>query len=322
MALPPGCVRYTFAFGAHGLDIKGDEVLTVIDGTQAAYFGVKPQWKLLMIDGEEMVDETLIRPCLMRKSKSGKKYQIVFSKTAEEMRADIAAQEAAEAAKRERLAQEERERKAAEAEKAAAEAAHKAEIDGKKAAFAESQAAAAKPASTKPPEGVNITVTRAEGAEAPRDVGDNDVIIKYVNYAEPFALNADGALTQADIDAVYSLSTVMPGCFLHLSVREFAHDEEHLYIKEEPQGVWPSLTPKMTYCLYVQQDKAQYEADMARMKDVWCKAATGELPTLKEGCSCLYGAPCVNPDNCKDWDNRFAVAKANGGNPNLFQNAA
>ncbi len=65
MALPPGCVRIKFAFGVHGLDMKADEVVSVIDGTQAAYAGVKPQWKLLMIDGEEMVDETLIRPALM-----------------------------------------------------------------------------------------------------------------------------------------------------------------------------------------------------------------------------------------------------------------
>mmetsp|Transcript_16992 Transcript_16992/g.42088 ORF Transcript_16992/g.42088 Transcript_16992/m.42088 type:complete len:165 (-) Transcript_16992:1529-2023(-) len=146
MALPPGCVRLYFAFGVHGLDMKGDEVNDVIDGTQAAYFGVKPQWKMLMIDGEEMVDETLIRPTLMRKSKAGKKYNIVFSKTAEEMRADIAAQEAAEEAKRQRMMEEERARKAAEAEKKAAEDAKQAEIDAKKAAYAESQNPNAAPA--------------------------------------------------------------------------------------------------------------------------------------------------------------------------------
>ena len=31
-----------------------------------------------------------------------------------------------------------------------------------------------------------------------------------------------------------------------------------------------------------------------------------------EGCSCLFGNPCVDKYVCLDWDNRMAVAKANG----------
>lgn len=29
-------------------------------------------------------------------------------------------------------------------------------------------------------------------------------------------------------------------------------------------------------------------------------------------CSCLYGNPCASAYNCKDWRNRFEVAKRNG----------
>ena len=31
---------------------------------------------------------------------------------------------------------------------------------------------------------------------------------------------------------------------------------------------------------------------------------------IVETCSCLQGEPCVVKDNCLDWTNRFAVAKA------------
>ena len=33
---------------------------------------------------------------------------------------------------------------------------------------------------------------------------------------------------------------------------------------------------------------------------------------VPESCSCLYGNPCVDEYSCRDWTNRFAVAKANG----------
>ena len=31
-----------------------------------------------------------------------------------------------------------------------------------------------------------------------------------------------------------------------------------------------------------------------------------------EGCSCIWGNPCATPEPCKDWHNRFDVAKKNG----------
>ena len=30
------------------------------------------------------------------------------------------------------------------------------------------------------------------------------------------------------------------------------------------------------------------------------------------GCSCVWGNPCAAPHCCKDWKNRFEVAKKNG----------
>ena len=30
------------------------------------------------------------------------------------------------------------------------------------------------------------------------------------------------------------------------------------------------------------------------------------------GCSCVWGNPCAAPHCCKDWKNRFEIAKKNG----------
>ncbi len=32
----------------------------------------------------------------------------------------------------------------------------------------------------------------------------------------------------------------------------------------------------------------------------------------KEGCSCVWGNPCVDQYVCLDWNNRYEVAKKNG----------
>ena len=41
-------------------------------------------------------------------------------------------------------------------------------------------------------------------------------------------------------------------------------------------------------------------------------AKNAQDTTLVETCSCLQGEACVDKDNCLDWNNRHAVAKAYG----------
>lgn len=144
---------------------------------------------------------------------------------------------------------------------------------------------------------------------------------RYFNYAECFPLRKDDGsfLSAKDIDAHYCISDVMPGAFLHLAVREFAAGEGHVYVKEDADGNYSDevLTGGMTYYLYVQQDPEQEMEDMEKMRALWGKAAAGgtllgdEAPR-GEGCSCLFGSPCVDQYVCLDWDNRMAVAKAHG----------
>ena len=116
--------------------------------------------------------------------------------------------------------------------------------------------------------------------------------------------------------------TIRPWCTVK---NLFPSGEGHVYVKEDDAAAGTFgddvLTGGMTYYLYVQQDPEQEKEDMAKMKALWGKAAAGG--TLLgddgngnggrgEGCSCLFGSPCVDKYVCLDWDNRMAVAKAHG----------
>ena len=43
-----------------------------------------------------------------------------------------------------------------------------------------------------------------------------------------------------------------------------------------------------------------------------CDIPIGDVGARGEGCSCLYGNPCQDQYVCKNWANRFEVAKKNG----------
>merc|ERR1712232_887403 len=116
-----------------------------------------------------------------------------------------------------------------------------------------------------------------------------------------------GKLKATDIDELYCLSDVMPGCFIHLSEKEFRHDEEHKYVKEEPAGTFLGLMAGETYWCYVQQDAEQEKRDQENMRKVWA-GVTQAKATEGEHCSCKDGAPCTDSSICNDWPNHFANA--------------
>lgn len=152
-------------------------------------------------------------------------------------------------------------------------------------------------------------------------LANGEVTIKYSMYAEKFKIEKH-QLTAKAIDEVYCLSDVMPGCFIHLAEREFAHGEEQSYMKEDPPGTFHGLMSSETYWCYVQQDAEQEKRDQEAMRSKWAgrtvAGGVGDRGSESESCSCGWGAPCTNPMICKDWDNRFANAIKAGGNPILF----
>ena len=70
------------------------------------------------------------------------------------------------------------------------------------------------------------------------------------------------------------------------------------------------------YVLEVQEDAVWDEAARAAGTYKTYKAPTeadGGVTTKKqESCSCIEGNPCVDAYCCKDWKNRFEVAKKHG----------
>ena len=183
----------------------------------------------------------------------------------------------------------------------------------------------------------------AEAAELLRRQ-DGFVTLKYEMYAEPFAI-AGGSTTAAAVDAEYCLSFVMPKCRIHLSALEgraltarmveeqqeryayYVHEEDVPMPPPDEDGEVPAIACNAayhglldgnTYYVYITEDSEEEAKMMAKAKAIWAQAelgvetSGGAAERRPEGCSCIEGNPCANEYICKDWYNRFAVAKKHG----------
>ena len=85
------------------------------------------------------------------------------------------------------------------------------------------------------------------------------------------------------------------------------------------------LQPGNTYWIGIIENADEAAAAEARSAAAYAarEAARAALPAAlagaggivrerMEGCSCIEGNPCMDPYGCKDWTNRYDVAKANG----------
>jgi len=165
-----------------------------------------------------------------------------------------------------------------------------------------------------------------EEAEAERkrkaEKANGDVVLKYSMYNEKFPIK-DNKITAAEIDDVYCLSDVMPGCKIHLSAMSTEErykvesgGDVFSYIFEEPVGTFHDLEAGETYYVYVEEDEEEFLKSQARAKHNFLGVKSEA--TRGEGCSCIEGNPCASECDangngvCLDWPNRFAVAKAHG----------
>ena len=170
---------------------------------------------------------------------------------------------------------------------------------------------------------INETVVAAERVDPA--LLNGKVRIIYEQYDELFDIS-DGSLAQADIDEVYCLSFVMPGCRIHLSelnpsdrTRRANEGLPVSYEKEDPEGVYRELMTSKTYFAYVEQEEERLLRDQAETKarlqsndNVPAASDRGGRDQFYESCSCLFGNPCVDEYVCKDWNNRYAVAAHHG----------
>lgn len=83
-------------------------------------------------------------------------------------------------------------------------------------------------------------------------------------------------------------------------------------MREDPIGTFQDLLSDEKYYCIVIEDPVQYALDQQAMREREGTVVEDEGGGRQEGCSCLYGNPCVDQYICKDWDNRYAVAKKNG----------
>ncbi|CAJ1326981.1 unnamed protein product [Effrenium voratum] len=166
--MQPGICKMEFAMGSHGLTWRAGTTEVERVSCQARLLGVKPGWSISMIDGVPIETSYQAWNELMRCKKSGKKYQVYFTKDEASIREDQARAEAERARKakqeEERKKREEIERKIREeAEKKRAD-----EIASKKQEYWDKQQAAAEPAEAEAEAGApEAEEAAAEAAEEP-----------------------------------------------------------------------------------------------------------------------------------------------------------
>ena len=162
---------------------------------------------------------------------------------------------------------------------------------------------------------------------------DGEVTIRYNHYKNKFKVTK-GSTTTAAVDAEYYLSFAFPKCKIHLTLygpSDFSFEAQGLVtrplVREQPEGTYRGLDPTREYWVDIEEDaserKAYEERQDALAKESAAKRKEQELrggdddtnaivKSKTESCSCIEGNPCLDRYACKDWANRYEVAKKNG----------
>ncbi len=171
---------------------------------------------------------------------------------------------------------------------------------------------------------IQLGIEREEELARRRKTGKVKVV--YEQYDDMFDIS-DGALSVHAVDDEYCLSDIMPGCTLELI--PCAPQEK---IKQEIKGIMVPFNEKSedgknfinlytyedearSYWILAYQDAKQREEDMKKTRERLAIEGTGKDSSRRvEGCSCIEGNPCTeaNKYNCKNWKNRYEIAKKNG----------
>jgi hypothetical protein len=172
--------------------------------------------------------------------------------------------------------------------------------------------------------------SQGDGPDIPSDVSDGNVKINYNHYKKEFPI-VKGSLTSEAIDSEYCLTFAFPNSKIHLSTyspNDFSYEDKGLSAppleKENPVGTYQGLRVDTVYWVHLEEDKNELEAYHKRQEKFAEEAAAKQkqdeeneargLPQISsaESCSCIEGNPCMDRYGCKDWENRYEVAKRNG----------
>ena len=173
--------------------------------------------------------------------------------------------------------------------------------------------------------------------DCPHEVTKADIVVTYSHYKTAFPCR-NGVVRWPSIDEEYAISFIFKGDFAK-RVRAYppgvttANSEKAplLVLAKGKKGVddfgdadaaldedyWLGLSSEFEgkYTLEVDEDVAAGLGVETRDGPLVLESSGGDLPLGQrktEGCSCLFGNPCQDKYVCKDWNNRFEVAKKNG----------
>ncbi len=171
----------------------------------------------------------------------------------------------------------------------------------------------------------------AAAAAKPPPRTDFDPSIKYDKWAEVDYRDPDtGEWIPALVRDNTKKDAIVP--YYVIQFRDEEGDPTGKKIEATPANLRPSQTPEALAAAAAErqyvareltaEEKAAQEAEKKALalskvvKSDGTSAATGGdtanfRGVRKEGCSCLYGNPCVDKYVCLDWENRFEIAKAN-----------
>ena len=169
----------------------------------------------------------------------------------------------------------------------------------------------------------------AAAASAPPPRTDFDPNIKYDKWAEvDYRDPQTGEWVKAMVKDNKNKNAIVP--FYVIAFVDEDGDPTGKKLETTPENLRPSQSPEALAAAaaereYIPRDKSESEkaADAAALAakakaNVKANDGTGEeggaadfRGKREEGCSCLYGNPCVDQYVCLDWENRFEVAKAN-----------
>lgn len=166
--------------------------------------------------------------------------------------------------------------------------------------------------------------------EPENDGGSGNVKINYNHYKKEFPL-VGGSISSDVVDSEYCLTFAFPKCKIHLSTyspNDFSFEDKGLSAppleKESPPGTFINIKTDTVYWVHLEEDHDEQQAyelrqdkfakEAAEKRRVAESSAAKGLPQVSsaESCSCIEGNPCMDRYGCKNWANRYEIAKQNG----------